>query len=248
MLAILKLLFNYWKRSYSWIFSFIFPLLTLFIFKTFTPAQTLLPNFLISVAISNGVFGLAITYSDLKNSIIMKKIRATPLPQWKVVGGIITFNTLLSLLASGWVFLVGSVFYYSEITFSSINWFYLILAVLLATLLGSLIGFLLGSISPDLRTTSNLAFFINTPSNFLAGVYVPMKMVLENEPLSLIAKFFPYSYPVSIANHAFLHYNPPLFIQDSLLFLTYHWPIIFCLIWISGLFYLNLLVYRFQKY
>jgi hypothetical protein len=30
--------------------------------------------------------------------------------------------------------------------------------------------------------------------------------------------------------------------------LTYHWPIIFCLIWISGLFLLNLLVYRFQKY
>ena len=247
MLAILRLLFNYWKRSYSWIFSFIFPLLTLFIFKTFTPVQTLLPNFLISAALSNGVFGLAITYADLKNSVIMKKIRATPLPQWKVVGGVITFNTLLSLLASGWVFLMGSVFYHSEIVFSSINWFYLILAVLLATLLGSLIGFFLGSVSPDLRTAGNLAFFINTPSNFLAGIFVPMDILLKNQTLSRIAKFSPYSYPASIANQAFSHHSP-LPIQGSLLFLTYHWPIIFCLVWISGLFLLNLLVYRLQKY
>ncbi|MCE8159050.1 MAG: ABC transporter permease [Candidatus Moeniiplasma glomeromycotorum] len=209
--------------------------------------QTLLPNFLISTALSNGVFGLAITYADLKSSMIMKKIRATPLPQWKVVGGVIIFNTLLSLLASGWVFLMGSLFYHSEVNFTSVNWFYLILAVLLATLLGSLIGFLLGSISPDLRTAGNFAFFINTPSNFLAGIFVPMNILLKNQTLSRIAKFFPYSYPVSIANRAFSHYNPP-FIQGSLLFLTYHWPIVFCLIWISGLFLLNLLVYRSQKY
>jgi ABC-type multidrug transport system permease subunit len=124
---------------------------------------------------------------------------------------------------------MGSLFYHSEINFASINLFYLILAVFLATLLGSLIGFFLGSIAPDLRTTSSLAFFINTSSNFLAGVYVPMKIMLEKGSLSLIAKFFPYSYPVCIANRAFSHYKPS-FIQGSLLFSTYHWPIVFCLI------------------
>ena len=89
----------------------------------------------------------------------------------------------------------------------------------MATLLGSLIGFLLGSISPDLRTAGNLAFFINMPSTFLAGIYVPIRMIKEKETLSLIAKFFPYSYPVCIANHAFSHPNP---IQNNLLFQTYH--------------------------
>src|SRR6266540_2797650 len=103
------------------------------------------------------------------------------------------------------------------------------LAALLATLLGSLIGFLIGSIASDLRIASNLAFFINTPSNFLAGIYVPMKIMLKENNLSLIAKFFPYSYPVSIANHAFSHYQPPL-VQDSLLFTNYLLPIIFSLI------------------
>jgi len=87
--------------------------------------------------------------------------------------------------------------------------------------LGSLIGFFLGSIAPDLRTASSLAFFINTSSNFLAGVYVPMKIMLEKDSLSLIAKFFPYSYPVYIANQAFSHYKPS-FTQGSLLFSTYH--------------------------
>ncbi|KLL01660.1 MAG: integral membrane protein [Mycoplasmataceae bacterium RC_NB112A] len=247
MLAILKLLFNYWKRSFAWIFSFIFPLLTLLIFKNFTSVNALLPNFLVSTALSNGVFGLAITYYDLKNSVIMKKIRATPLPQWKVVGGIITFNTLISLLGGIWVFFMGSIFCRSEMTFSHVNWFYLLIALLLATLTGSLIGFLLGSAAPDLRTAGNLAFFINTPSNFLAGIFVPMNILLKNETLSWIAKFFPYSYPVSIANHAFSHSNFTA-IQNQLLFQTYHWPTFFSLIWISGLFGLNLLVYRSQKY
>lgn len=247
MLAILKLLFNYWKRSFAWVFSFIFPLLTLLIFKNFTSVDSLLPNFLVSTALSNAVFGLAITYTDLKNSVIMKKIRATPLPQWKVVGGIITFNTLISLLGGIWVFLMGSLFYHSQITFNHVNWFYLLVALFLATLTGSLIGFLLGSISPNLRIASNLAFFINTPSNFLAGIFVPMNILLENNTLSRIAKFFPYSYPVSIANHAFSHSNLSA-IQNKLLFSTYYWPITFSLVWISVLFSLNLLVYHFQKY
>jgi ABC-2 type transport system permease protein len=249
MLAILKLLFNYWRRSFAWIFSFIFPLLTLLIFKNFTSVPSLLPNFLVSTAISNGVFGLAITYSDLKNSVIMKKIRATPLPQWKVVGGIITFNTLLSFLGGIWVFFMGSFIYRNEptMTFSHVNWIYLSVALLLATLTGSLIGFFLGSISSDTRTTANLAFFINTPSNFLAGIFVPMKLLLKNDTLTKIAKFFPYSCPVSIANHAFSHSNFSA-VSGELLFQTYHWPIIFSLIWIVGLFLLNLLVYRSQKY
>ena len=246
MLAVLKLLFNYWKRSFAWIFSFIFPLLTLFIFKNFTSVQALLPNFLISTALGNGVFGLAITYSDLKNSVIMKKIRTTPLPQWKVVGGIITFNTLISLLGGIWVFSIGSFFYRSQITFNYINWFYLLVALLLATLMGSLIGFFLGSIAPDLKTAGNLAFFINTPSNFLAGIFVPIER-FESNALKQIAKFFPYSYPVSIANRAFSHANP-VAIRNQLLFSTYHWPIFFSLVWIGSSFLLNLLVYRSQKY
>ena len=70
------------------------------IFHTFTPAPVLLPSLLISTSLSAGVFGLAIIYAELKNSVIMKKIRATPLPRWKVVSEIIAFNTLVSLLAS----------------------------------------------------------------------------------------------------------------------------------------------------
>src|SRR5687767_7635152 len=116
---------------------------------------------------------------------------------------------------------MGSLFYHSQMTFSHVNWFYLLIALLLATLTGSLIGFFLGSISPDLRTASNLAFFINTPSNFLAGTFVPMNILLKNKTLTKIAKFFPYSYPVSIANHAFSHSNF-FAIQNQLLFQTYH--------------------------
>ena len=216
------------------------------IFQTFTPASTLLPNLLVSSALSNGVFGLAIIYSELRNSVIMKKIRATPLPQWKVVGGIISFNVFISLLANCWIFGVGAFFYRSDIIFSQINWFYLILAVFLATLLGSLFGFLIGSVAPNIQAAGNFAFFINMPSAFLSGIYVPMRQLLKNNNLALVAKFIPYSYPVNIANRAFSHYNLDS-VKDNLLFANYHLPIIFSLLWIFGLFGLVLFVYRVRK-
>ena len=141
---------------------------------------------------------------------------------------------------------MGTFFYRSDIILSQINWFYLLLGVFLATLLGSLLGFLIGSVAPNIQAAGNFAFFINMPSAFLSGIYVPMAQLLKNNKLTLVAKFIPYSYPVNIANRAFSHYNLDS-VKDNLLFANYRLPIIFSLLWIVGLFGLALLVYQTRK-
>jgi ABC-type multidrug transport system permease subunit len=124
---------------------------------------------------------------------------------------------------------VGAFFYRSDINFSQINCFYLLLAVFLATLLGSLIGFLIGSLAPNIQAAGNFAFFVNMPSSFLSGIYVPMRQLLKNDKLGLVTKFIPYSYPVNVANRAFSHYNLDP-VKDNLLFDNYRLPIIFSLL------------------
>ena len=97
----------------------------------------------------------------------------------------------------------------------------MLLGIFLATWLGSVIGFLIGSIAPNLQAAGNFAFFLNMPFSFLSGIYVPIEQLRKSgKTLLRIAKFIPYSGPVSIANRAFSHYNLEV-VKDNLLFSNY---------------------------
>ena len=62
-------------------FGFVFPIFYLLLFQLFIPLQSYLPMLLISTTLGSGIFGLGITYADIKNSVIIKKIRTLPLPK-----------------------------------------------------------------------------------------------------------------------------------------------------------------------
>lgn len=239
-------MFNYWKRSPSWMFGFIFPIFYLFLFRLLIPLQSYLPMLLISTTLGSGIFGLSITYADIRNSVIIKKIRTLPLSKWKVVGGIISFNFFITCLTCCWIFLVSTLFFRSELTFIHINWFYLILGFFLTAFLASTIGFLIGSLVANTRDAGNFAFLVSMPAGFFSGQYIPMKKILENDKLGAIAKFIPFSYLTDIMGRAFSHYNLSA-VKDNLLFTNYWQPIIFSSLWIVGLFLLALHVYKSQK-
>lgn len=252
MWVVFKLMFNYWKRSITnWLFNFLFPILFLLLygnfssFRSFVPLQSLLPMILIATSFRNGIFGLGIAYADIKNSVIIKKIRTLPLPRWKVILGIISFNFFITWVVNLWTFLIGAALYRKEIIFSQINWLYLILAVFLATTMASIIGFLIGSFSSSVRDANNYAVLINLPAGFFSGQNIPMKMIKEGN-LSKISKFIPFSYPVDIISRAFYHYNLSE-VENNLLFTNYLQPIIFALLWIICLLTLAFYVYNSRK-
>jgi ABC-2 type transport system permease protein len=241
MLAIFKLMFNYWKRSPGWMFGFIFPIFYLLLFQLFIPLQSYLPMLLISTTLGSGIFGLGITYADIKNSVIIKKIRTLPLPKWKVVSGIISFNFFITCLTNCWIFLFSALFFHSELNFAYINWFYLVLGFFLAAFMASIIGFLIGSLAANVQDAGNFAFFVTMPSSFFSGQYIPIKKI--SSKLGTVAKFIPFSYLNDIMKRAFSHYNISA-IQDNLLFADYWQPIAFSLIWIVILFLLALYIYN----
>jgi len=247
MLNIIKLLFNYWKRSMGVPFCFVFPIISLLVFRSFTPLQSILPTILISSSLSNGIFGLGITYADIRNSVIMKKIRTLPLPKWKVILGIISFNFFIICLSSLWIFSFAVLFFRSGINFSQINWFYFILAIFLAITMGSVTGFLVGSFAPNAADAASSAFIIiSTPVTFFSGQYIQINLLKKSNILSSIAKLFPFTYPFDIIRRSSFHNNLPA-ISNNLLFTDYLKPIIFSLLWISSLFVLAFYVYNSQK-
>ncbi|MCE8169345.1 MAG: ABC transporter permease [Candidatus Moeniiplasma glomeromycotorum] len=237
-------MFNYWKRSPGWMFGFIFPIFYLLLFRLFIPLQSYLPLLLISTTLGSGIFGLGITYADIKNSVIIKKIRVLPIPKWKVVSGIISFNFFITCLTNLWIFLFATLFFRSELNFTHINWFYLVVGFFLATLMASIIGFLIGSLASNIQDAGNFAFFITMPASFFSGQYIPIKAI--SRELGTVAKIIPFSYLNDIMKRAFSHYNLSA-IKDNLLFANYWQPIIFSLLWIIGLFWLVLIIYKFQK-
>lgn len=247
MLTIFKLMFNYWKRSAGVLFGFVFPLLSLLVFRSFIPLQAILPMMLISNSLGSGIFGLGITYADIRNSVIIKKIRTLPLPKWKVVSGIISFNFFISCLSNLWIFSFAALFFRSEINFSQINWLYLVLAVFLAITMASIIGFIIGSLASNSITAGNFAFLIMSfPVTFFSGQYIPISSIKNSDKLTLIAKSIPFSYPFDIIRRASLPDNLPTS-GDNLLFTSYYWPVIFALIWIVSLLFLAFFVYQLKK-
>lgn len=242
-------MFNYWRRSpANWFFNFIFPLLFLAFFRNFIPLASLLPMFLVSTSFRNGVSSLAIAYTELKQSAILKKIPLLPLTRSKVVTGLIFFNSSLILSVDLWIFSWAGLLFGSEINFGQVKWFYFFLALFLGTLLASLVGFLIGSWVSNPQSASNYLIITNLLATFFSGQNIPIEWIKKSSAMTRIAKLTPFSYPVNLAIRAFSHGNLiDQSIQANLLFDNYWQPLIFCLAWIAILLLLAFWIHRFPN-
>lgn len=252
MLAVFQLLFGYFKKSFhSIFFGFIFPIIMLIILvavlNNANAAQTILPGLVMSASPVLGIVTLSMTYSDFKQSIIIKRIGATPLRPWQFISSILIFHVILIFIGSFWTLAIGAALYHSQINWGIINWGFVILAILLLSIMCSAIGIMVGILASDFKVANAFALLLYLPTSFLSGQYIPYMAIKGQPVLVIIAKIIPFSYPVSIMNRGWNNYAAPNDLIDVALFNNYWLPILVSLIWISGLITGAIMAYKYRR-
>lgn len=254
MLAMFQLLFGYFKKSFhSIFFGFIFPIIMLTILVAVlapsnpNAAQTVLPGLVMSASPVLGIVTLSMTYSDFKQSIIIKRIGATPLRPWQFISSILIFHVILIFIGSFWTLGIGGALYHSQINWGLINWGFVILAILLLSIMCSAIGIIVGILASDFKVANAFALLLYLPTSFLSGQYIPYMAIKGQPSLVIIAKIIPFSYPVSIMNRGWNNYTAPNDLINAALFNNYWLPILVSLIWIIALISAAIVAYKYRR-
>jgi len=254
MIAMFQLLFGYFKKSFhSIFFGFIFPIIMLTILvAVLTPsnpnaAQTVLPGLVMSASPVLGIVTLSMTYSDFKQSIIIKRIGATPLKPWQFISSILIFHVILIFIGSFWTLGIGATLYHNQINWELINWGYILLAILLSSIMCSALGIMVGILASDFKIANAFALLLYLPTSFLSGQYIPYVAIKGQSVLVIIAKIIPFSYPVSIMNRGWNNYGTPNDLINAALFDNYWIPILVSLLWIGALIFGAIMAYKYRR-
>lgn len=258
MLAMFQLLLGYLKKSFhSIFFGFVFPIIMLTILvavlggtknpNSVNPANTVLPGLFMSASPVLGIVTLAMTYSDFKQSIIIKRIGATPLRPWEFITSILLFHVILIFIGSFWTLGIGAALYHSQIAWGNINWGYVLLSILLSSVMCSAVGIMVGILAPDFKVANAFSLLLYLPTSFLSGQYIPYQGISSQPILVVIAKIIPFSYPVSIMNRGWNNYGSGADLEQAALFNNYWVPILVSLVWIGALVFGAIMAYKYRR-
>ncbi|PZV99951.1 ABC transporter permease [Metamycoplasma auris] len=217
--AMYTLLFNYWRKSFHNVFfAFVFPIMSLLILSAIPKflIKDLVPGMIASAAPVVGIVSLAMSFSDLKETIIYKRISLLPLKTWIFVASIISFYTILIWISALWIFIF-SLIWYKQLPLASINFGYLILGMIFLSIICSSIGVIVATIAKDYKTANAISMLFYLPPAWISGMYLPINIILQSKVLKTISMTMPFSYPVTLINYgwdknALLLFNEPIWV------------------------------------
>ncbi|ENY69296.1 Hypothetical protein, predicted membrane protein [Metamycoplasma auris 15026] len=163
-----------------------------------------------------GIVSLAMSFSDLKETIIYKRISLLPLKPWIFVASIISFYTILIWLSGLWIFLF-SLIWYKQLPLVTINFGYIILGMIFLSIICSSLGLIVATITKDYKSANAISMLFYLPPAFISGMYLPISIIIKSEALRIIAITMPFSYPVSLINYGWnskqsLLFNQPIYV------------------------------------
>ncbi len=182
----------FWRNPAAAIFTGAFPVMFLIIFGTLNRGSRIgfyggikADQYYVPAIISFSVMGacytaLAMQLVNRRETGILKRMRATPLPAWAVIGSQILNALVVGALVGLLVGMIGVVFYGLRVYPARLPVFVLVL--LLGGLSMAALGLLVGSLVPNLDAAPGIVNFIFFPLVFLSGTFYPIN------PSSLIAK------------------------------------------------------------
>lgn len=139
------------------------------------PIDTMLPGIIAMSIMQLGLFS-ALPIVRERESGILKRIGATPLPRSTYLASQVTFRVLVGLLQTGLLILTGAVLF--KVRFGGS-----LLALSALVMLGSVTfmmgGGVLGSLARTVEAAMPIVQLVNFPLMFLGGVFFPVEMLPE---------------------------------------------------------------------
>lgn len=198
---------NFFRDFRSVFFTFVLPIFLLVIFyfiyknESKQAGHMIAGGYILLGPVTAGFNALSFAVMEWKNSILLKRIDATPLKKWQFLFGLVTFYFVLSILSSLWIFIWTIIIEPSSVkNFSQINWGYFILGLTFVILLSLIMAIFIAGISKSEGICQAITFSIYFPSMFLGGLVIPTSAFSEGtEILNTIGYFIPHKYAISVA-------------------------------------------------
>lgn len=188
---------SYWRNPASAFFTFAFPLIFLVIFASLNNGSTVgflggldYNQYYIPAIIAFGIMSatytqLAITLSLRRQSGVLKRARATPLPAWAVLGGLFLNSAVIAALITVLTTALGMLAY--GVTFPG-HYVALAVALVVGAVTFSALGVMVATFVPNADAAPAVVNAVFFPVLFLSGTFFPLQ---PDSTVSRIADVFP---------------------------------------------------------
>jgi ABC-2 type transport system permease protein len=190
---------TFWRDPTAVGFTVAFPLIFLFMFATiFGNAESVVggvritrttyyvPSIVTLALIGATFFNLSITLTELRESGVLKRVQATPLPRWVFLAGRVITSILVTLLLTAVVLGIGRIVYGVALPGRTLPGLLLALFVGAATFCS--LGFALSGLVPTTQAAPAVVNVIALPLEFISGLFIP-KEELPDWMVSVAAIF-----------------------------------------------------------
>jgi ABC-2 type transport system permease protein len=197
----------FWRSREAALFIFLFPLLLFVLLGSVysgtiygVPAAQGLLSGLIGYGCANTAFaGLAITLVVRRESAILKRLRATPLPASTYVAAMLVSTLIVFALQTVALFVLGRVFYGTPFPTAIAS---LVLAVIIGAAVFAALGVATASLIRSAEGSSAVVNFILLPMAFLTGSFGPTRHFPPF--LRAIGAVLPLKYFIDLINAIYL--------------------------------------------
>jgi ABC-2 type transport system permease protein len=163
---------------------------------TFTPIQTndlsfisyLVPSILGMSLMQLGVFAAIPLVAD-RQKLILKRLQATPLRRWQLVGSNVLMRLLIAVVQTTIIVGVGSVAYHVQVAGS---WLLIGALILLGSLSFIALGYVIASFASSEDAANGMTSAVQFPLMFLSGTFFPIDAMPD--ALRTVARAMPLTY------------------------------------------------------
>jgi len=147
-----------------------------------------LPGIIAAFIMTNGIIALTSNTTEFKRRGIIKRLSITPLTKFDWIIGNVLSQTLLSLMLTAIMILVGWIVFNVQAIPDALT----IIMIFLGSVMFSGFGMVLGGLVKDVEAASALGNAIAFPMMFLSGTYFPMEFMPSY--LQSVARVLPLTY------------------------------------------------------
>ncbi len=148
----------------------------------------LVPSILGMSVMQLGVFAAIPLVAD-RQKLILKRLQATPLRRWQLVGSNVLMRLLIAVGQTAIIIGVGSLVFGVEI---SGNWLLIAAFVLLGSLTFIALGYVIGSFAATEEAANGMTSVVQFPLMFLSGTFFPIDAMPD--ALQTVARAMPLTY------------------------------------------------------
>jgi len=148
----------------------------------------LVPSILGMSLMQLGIFSAIPLVAD-REKLILKRLQATPLRRWQLVGSNVLTRLLIAVFQTVIIITVGTAFYDVQISGS---WFLIGALVLLGSLAFIALGYVIASFAPTEEAANGMTSVVQFPLMFLSGTFFPIDAMPD--ALKMVARAMPLTY------------------------------------------------------